>query len=638
MTLAPPEQLLTVDPQITTVSQLPTLDLPSLVEQLNLQIAQNMETQYSRLLLYQQEKPVLWSVVANAWQNHQREYSVERGLIGQVVQTGQAICLNNPHQDSRFNPQQEGLEAVIIHNLLFYPLFDSQQHLLGIVQVFNKPLAFTVVDEQRLGALCSLLAIILEQSQQTEQLQVSTESLRKEYHQLQTTYHHLEESHLVLHHQFQQQRRRSRLFILVILMVTGLMGIGYVQLETIQNWLEQPSSLLSGEKVIASKTVIVKSQLLKDTLHLTGKIEPLEQIEVISPVSGKVKEKLFQYNQVVKKGQLLLVIDTTEEELSYQKVQADYLKAQKQVEKLRHWSENPEVKSAQRELLKAQRTLKATERKLEENRRLLKRGIIAAQELEEAEDNYHNQQLDYQSSLEQVQALLAEGSEDKLQVAKLEMEIAHLNLQEIATRIQNARVVSPKTGVILLPPKVENTIPEIQLGGMLKRNQVLCIIANLDGFTIQTKVDEVVVPKLQVGQAVTITGEAFENINLTGSISHIASQAEKENLSEGIPSSFAITVAVPQLTPKQKNTLRLGMSAEMEVLLSAKPDALVVPFEAVVIENEIAWVMKQNTQNNQFHKVVVTTGMTTLESIEIVAGVKAGDKLLANVTDMTTIE
>ena len=637
MTLAPPEPLSSADPKIATFTRLPMIDLPTLVEQLNIQIAQNMETQYSRLLLYNQENQSFWSVVVNAWQSQKREYPLDRGLISQVVQTGQAICLNNLHQDTRFNPQQEGLEAVIIHNLLFYPLFNSQQHLLGIVQIFNKQLAFTLIDEQRLGALCSLLAIILEQSQQTEQLQANIESLRREHHQLQTTYHHLEETHLVWRNQSQRRWRRGK-FSLVVLIVVGLMGIGYVQLETVQNWFGQPSGLLSGEEVTASETIIVKSQLLKDTLHLTGKIEPLEQIEVISPVSGKVKDKLFQYNQIVKKGQLLLVIDTTEEELSYQEVRANYLKAQKQVEKLHHWSESPEVKSAQRELLKAQRNLKSMERKLEENRRLLKKGIIAAQELEEEEDNYRNQQLDYQSLLEQLQALLAEGSEDKLQVAKLEMEAARLNLQEIENRIHNARVISPKTGVILLPPKVENTVTEIQLGSMLKRNQVLCIIANLEGFTIQTKVDEVVVPKLHIGQPVTITGEAFQHINLTGSISHIASQADKENISEGTPSSFAITIAVPQLTPEQKNTLRLGMSAEMEVLLSAKPNALVVPFEAVLIENDSAWVMKQDTQSNQFHQVVVTTGITTVDGIEILAGVKAGDKILANITDVKPVE
>jgi hypothetical protein len=64
----------------------------------------------------------------------------------------------------------------------------------------------------------------------------------------------------------------------------------------------------------------------------------------------------------------------------------------------------------------------------------------------------------------------------------------------------------------------------------------------------------------------------------------------------------------------------------------------VVPFEAVLIENDSAWVMKPDTQSNQFHKVVVTTGITTVDGIEILAGVKAGDKILANITDVTPVE
>ena len=159
---------------------------------------------------------------------------------------------------------------------------------------------------------------------------------------------------------------------------------------------------------------------------------------------------------------------------------------------------------------------------------------------------------------------------------------------------------------------------------------MLFTIANLAGFLIKAKVDEVEIPKLRLNQKVTITGDAFENITLEGVISWISSQADKETSSYSSESAslFPVTIAVKKITTEQKQHLRLGMSTQMSVILEEKPEAILIPINAVTTKDEKTWVTKINQKTSQPEQIEVKTGLTTVDEIEILEGLKAGDELV----------
>lgn len=455
------------------------------------------------------------------------------------------------------------------------------------------------------------------------------EDILNQYRQLQTNYYQLEDDKLALENQVKRLKRRIKL-IVILLIIAGLGSSGYFWSEEVTTYVLNFWNTQEVKEETTDNIIVVKPQMLQTKLPLTGKIEPLDQMEILSPLEGMVTEKHFQYGELTKKDRVLLVIDTTQEQVKYREAQTVYLKAQQEIEKLRDWNNSPEVTRAKRNVTKAQYALKTTERELEETRRLLKKGIVAASELEKLEERYRNQQLDYQSVQEELKVVLEQGSPENLRIAELNRKNARFKMQKMEARIKNAQVVSPIDGVVLLPINIkENEPTEIQLGSFVKQDQVLFTIANLQGFTIKAKVDEIDILKLKIGQKVTITGDAFEDITLEGAINHISSQADKENMQEGMPSSFAVTIAVSKLTEEQKKRLLLGMSTDMEVLLSEKKDALVVPFEAINIdEQEQAWVTKVDKQTGDPQKVQVQLGTTTIKEVEILEGIEAGDKLL----------
>jgi len=466
-----------------------------------------------------------------------------------------------------------------------------------------------------------------------QKIQALSQTLQNEYHQLQIAYHQSEEDKCRLESDLKKIKRRRKFLVFGLLIV--LLSVSWhFWSEELTAYVQQTDLLTTPveEKPIYDNIVVVEQKTFQTTLPLTGKISPLEQIEVTSRLEGTVKEKFFQYGEFVKKGTMLLVIDTTQAQVKYRKAKAAYLEMLKKVKKLRDWDNSPEVAITRHSLTRNQYNLETIKRNMKESQRLLKKGIVPASELEALENQYRNAKLDYQSAKKKLQEVLDEGSPDNLQITELQMENARFDMQEAEKHIKNARVVNPIDGVVLLPISDEqnNKPKEIQRGTLVKADQVLFRIANMEGFTIKTKVDEINILKLKVGQKAIITGDAFPEFSLKGTLSRISSQADEENTSENA-SNFQVIIAVSKFTAEQKNYLRLGMSTNIEVVLQENTKALVIPFAAIAIEDDKAWVSKLDKESGEPKKVEVKTGSTTIGEVEILEGLAVGDKLVLGV-------
>ncbi|MCI5135210.1 MAG: HlyD family efflux transporter periplasmic adaptor subunit [Candidatus Electrothrix sp. AW2] len=162
----------------------------------------------------------------------------------------------------------------------------------------------------------------------------------------------------------------------------------------------------------------------------------------------------------------------------------------------------------------------------------------------------------------------------------------------------------------------------------MQQEQVLFTVADLHGFKIRAQVDENDILKLKLGQEVTITGDAFEDdLTLKGTVQYISFQAEQQVLDK--PSSFSVRILVNSPTEEQKKCLLLGMSVDMEVLLSEKPNALIIPFDFISIDNkDKVWVRKLMKDIGEIKKIPVKIGITKANTVEILEGLEVGDKIM----------
>ncbi len=452
--------------------------------------------------------------------------------------------------------------------------------------------------------------------------------LEEKYHQLKANHYQLEDEHFALQHQLKRTRRRYRL-LFFLLVIIGIGISGYF-------WRGELAPLLPGVPGLEEQggepkepLVTVKKQTLRNTLSLTGKIEPLGQIEIVAPLEGMVLDKNFQYGDFVEKNTVLLTIDISNEEAKYREAQAAYLEAEDKLKSLKKWGKNLEVVTIRHDLKKQQYSLKTTQRDLKKNKRLLKKGIVPSSEVEQLEESYQNQQREIVFLQQKLALTLEKGSKDNIHIAELKKKNSLLKMKAFAARIAKAQLVSPIDGVILLPVSRKEEAPlELQPGSFVEQDQVLFTVADLQGFNIRSQVDENDILQLQLGQDVTITGDAFQdNLTLTGTVQYISFQADK--LEYGKPSSFSARISVASPTDEQKKRLLLGMSADMEVLISEKPIDFIIPFVLVTVdEKQQAWVTKVIEATGKKEKVKVKIGVTEANTVEILEGLEVGDQIM----------
>ena len=381
--------------------------------------------------------------------------------------------------------------------------------------------------------------------------------------------------------------------------------------------------------------LVVEPGHISSTVSMVGRLAPRREIEVTSPIGGKVAEVHVRPGEWVVEGQRLVEMDVAEVEIEHREARVAYIKALDRVDEIEAWSANPDVSRARRAVSKSRIALEARKNRLEETAFLLERGIIPASEHEAAEREHHNQLLDLESAEQDLEAVLARGTEER-EVAQLELDNARARLESVGETLNGAAVTSPATGVVMHP----KTAPgrrggpggeggRLSKGASVEQGDRLLTIGDLDGLTVAGYVDEVDVTRIRPGHPARITGDAFPGVVLSGEVVRVSSQAVAAGDQRRLP-LFEVAAVVEDLTEEQRRLLRLGMSARIEVTVYEKSDALLVPIEAVDTGAGRPRLLVRDRATGAVRPVEVIAGMTTLDSVEIVEGISAGDEILVS--------
>ena len=94
-----------------------------------------------------------------------------RGIVGECLQTGKAIVVDDAYSDPRFNRQVDQKSGYKTHNLLCVPIVDAQRKRIGAFEAINKRHGnFTAEDEESLSELGTQAAVALANTREREHL------------------------------------------------------------------------------------------------------------------------------------------------------------------------------------------------------------------------------------------------------------------------------------------------------------------------------------------------------------------------------------------------------------------------------------------------------------------------------------
>ena len=187
---------------------------------------------------------------------------------------------------------------------------------------------------------------------------------------------------------------------------------------------------------------------------------------------------------------------------------------------------------------------------------------IRTKELEKKKALIDLEQLqeNYKTADEEAQKAIALNIEKQ----QLSLELLEEELEELRSEQEPLQVTSPIDGKI--------TTMDIQAGEQVNANTVIAEIVDYSKLQVTVAIDELDIPKVEIGQDAVISVEAFSEETFKGVVKEIADQG---NSSNGV-ASFGVTVLIDE-----PGSIKSGMSAEASIMVDQKSDVLLLPIDAV---------------------------------------------------------
>lgn len=344
--------------------------------------------------------------------------------------------------------------------------------------------------------------------------------------------------------------------------------------------------LLSGgkkEETITFDTAAVAPANIMNSITATGTIEPVTSVTVGTQVSGIVSKLFVDYNSVVKKGQVIAELDKTN------------LMSQ--------------LNTAKTQLATAQSQLNYQTANYKRYKTLFEKGLVAA-------DDFDNAKLSYTQAKEQVAS------------AKEEVQRAQTNLGY-------ATITSPIDGVVL-----SKSVEEGQtVAASFSTPELFTIAQDLTNMQVVADVDEADIGDVKEGERVTFTVDAYPDDTFEGEVKQVRQEATTTN--------NVVTYEVVISAPNADLKLKPGLTANVTIYTAERKGVLSVPSKALRFtpQKETVGKMKivdvANAKNKVWtiegnsivaHKVNI--GMTDGTNTQIVGGISEGTKVITGLNVM----
>jgi HlyD family secretion protein len=319
-----------------------------------------------------------------------------------------------------------------------------------------------------------------------------------------------------------------------------VIGAG-VLLAVILAWM----LLKPGQKGEPYRTEAVSRGEIVRTVSASGSLEALNTVQVGSQLSGQVTQVLVDYNDHVRKGQVLAILDPQTQRSAVEQAAASVA------------ASAAGVGNQQAALQQAQAEVALAQADYDRQKFLFDKGIVAQAALDTANAKLKTARAGVAQANAQIRTARAQVSQ---QQAALRSNQANLN---------RTTIVAPIDGIVI-DRQIE---PGQTVASGLNVAVLFTLAQDLGRVQALIRVDEADIGSVRVGQTVRFTVDAFPNDSFTGVVTEVRKLPTTES------NVVAYTVVAEAANPGEK--LLPGMTANADILLERRPNVLRVPNSAL---------------------------------------------------------
>jgi HlyD family secretion protein len=379
------------------------------------------------------------------------------------------------------------------------------------------------------------------------------------------------------------------------------------------------SASAKREKGIEVRFEQVGRRDLVAAVTASGKIQPKKKVDVSADITGRITRIGVREGDLVQKGQFLLQIDPTIYQANMQRATAAMSSAEASAVQAR----------ANRD--QSQRSLQRTKELREQNPNL-----VSQEQLEQAQTAF-------------------EIADANATAANHMVEQARAGLREARDQLAKTHLVAPMAGRVtrLAVEEGEVAVP----GTFSRETGLLLTISDLSVIQTKVNVDETDVVRVNIGDSVEVTIDAFPDTTFVGRVTEVSNSAILSAASAATgQNDRAVDYEVEITLVNPPADVRPDLSATARIVTDTRKQALAIPIIALTVrentpvsteqkpaarsaedttkhgasagpkkETEGVFLVRNGTAT--FHPVKV--GIAGEEHFEVVEGVQPGDTIVA---------
>ncbi|MEK3721039.1 efflux RND transporter periplasmic adaptor subunit [Paenibacillus sp. FSL H8-0034] len=363
----------------------------------------------------------------------------------------------------------------------------------------------------------------------------------------------------------------------------------------------------SSSQAKSVKTAPAAKQKMEDKTELDADVVSSTQVNMLSKVSGDVKEILKKRGDTVNQGDVVLVLDSVDAARNKEKTDLTLQNLQAQINKTR------EDISTNRGVLtntvqKLEILIADQEKSYNNTRNDYDAGLATKAQLEKIETQIKTNRLDLDTAQKQLANL---DATDPLATLRIQQQSTELSLRDIDKTLSDFEVKAPISGVLTdLFPEQGITVQAGYVAGVIQQLNPIKVHADITESTMKYIQGKTTIPFVTQGSSAS----------MTGTITYLADVMSPQS------KTYVLELSVPN--PDQK--LKSGMRVKLQLGGGSTQDVVTVPTASIVKEGNDNYVFV--AANDQAEKRKVALGRVADTNREVTDGIKEGEQVIVSGT------
>ncbi len=358
---------------------------------------------------------------------------------------------------------------------------------------------------------------------------------------------------------------------------------------------------------VFANSVSLEKKTIEQIISVKAPLEGIEKADVVSPLNYKIIDIKVKEGDVVKKDQILAVLDSEElkEQITLEENQIELAQLEQQ----------DKINTIQIEYEKALLIVKELEDSYNQNKELLKNDIITQEAFNKAE----NSLIEAKKNLEGFNSVngkivLTPAESKRLEIQKQELEKKKEDLEKVFIK-------SPIDGTV--------TRVNVNLGRYAKdteNEKAMFVVENLNKLQMKVSISEYDIGKINIGQEVEIYSDVMRNEIAKGAVARISPTAEQKD-------NNAMERVIPVVIDivEKPNNLIAGVIASAKIKVDKAEGVFVVPTGALIQDDNKQFKIFELKDDNTLKSIIVEAGLETdLEIVISSADLTEGMNIVIN--------